>query len=466
MRKLIFSFLLSILVFSAFAAADTTRVYVFPIRENIMPSTVRLTTRCLAAAQEMKADYVVIDMNTYGGLMDAADSVRTAILNCPVPVLVLINNQAASAGALIAIAADSIYMREGASIGAATVVDQQGAPVPDKYQSFMRSMMRSTAESHGKVIDRITARGDTLWRWYRDPKIAEAMVDPQINIPGLVDSLHVLTFTTAEAIKWHYCEGKAASVEEVLAKAGIANPVITEYKSTTMDRLLGFLTNPAFQGILIVLIIGGIYFELQTPGVGFPLIAAVTAALLYFAPLYIEGLASNWEIALFIVGVILLILEIFVTPGFGVLGVLGVIAVVVGLTFAMIDTSLLKYLPEGQLPWGILLRPLGQVAVSVTVALILCFWLGPRFLQGDSRLRRRVVLVDAMTPEEGYVSRPVTPNLEGVEGVVAAVLKPAGKVEVNGKYYEATEVNGLYVEKGERVVVVRDEVGTLYVRKA
>ena len=125
------------------------KVYVFPIREDIMPATVRLTAKCLEQAAAMEADYIIVNMNTYGGLLDAADSIRTMLQHVQIPVFTFVNNQAASAGALIALATDSIYMRPGASIGAASVVDGNGEVMPDKYQSFMRSMMRSTAEAHG-----------------------------------------------------------------------------------------------------------------------------------------------------------------------------------------------------------------------------------------------------------------------------------------------------------------------------
>ena len=160
-------------VWSRFELAQES-IYV-PIREEIMPSTERLTAKCLAEAAENGADLIVIQMNTYGGMVNAADSIRTMLLNAAVPVWVFIDNQAASAGALIALAADSIYMRPGGNIGAASVVDQRGKPMPDKYQSFMRATMRATAEAHGKVIDRIEGT-DTVWRWHRDPQIAEAMV--------------------------------------------------------------------------------------------------------------------------------------------------------------------------------------------------------------------------------------------------------------------------------------------------
>lgn len=437
------------------------KVYLFPIREDILPSTQRLVEKCLAEATAAEADYVVIDMNTYGGVVDAADKIRTAILHYPKPVYVFINNQAASAGALIAIAADSIYMREGASIGSATVVNQQGEVVADKYQSFMRGMMRATAEAHGKVVDRVSD-GDTVRRWFRDPRIAEAMVDPTIAVPGLVDSTKVLAFSPEEAIRWHYCEGRAQSVGEVLELAGVTDYEITEYKPTLLDKILGFLTNPAFQGLLIMLIIGGIYFELQTPGVGFPLAAAIAGAVLYFAPLYLEGLAAHWELTLFIVGVILIVVEIFVTPGFGVPGVLGVIGVVLGLAFAMIDTDLLKYIPSGQISLGYLLKPVGLVILSVTAALVISVWLGKRLLTKESPLRKAVVLTSNMDAEEGYVSHSIDRGLVGADGTVFTPLRPSGKIVIGGTFYEATGENGQFIDKGAEVTVVRDEGGVLY----
>lgn len=440
-------------------------VYVFPVREDIMPSAMRLTNKCLEEAREMGADYVIIDMDTYGGLVDAADSMRTQILNYDIPIYLFVNNQAASAGALIAIAADKIYMRGGASMGAATVVDHTGEPAPPKFQSFMMGMMRATAEAHGKVVDRVDERSDTVWRWFRDPQIAAAMVDPSVVIPDLVEEGQVLTFSTEEAIKWHYCEGRASSVDEIMRLNNIEDYDLVRYERTTMDRVVGFLTSPGFQGIMIMLIVGGIYFEIQTPGVGFPLIVAVAAALLYFSPLYIEGLLANWELIVFIIGIILLLVEIFVTPGFGVLGILGIVAMVVGLTFAMIDTDLLKYIPQGQVSFGIIIKPLLLVIISVTASLILSISIGRRVLVGESKLQGKVVLRLDMVPEEGFISHLIKSDMVGEEGLTYTELRPAGRVLVDGELHPATSSDGQFIERNIPIVVVRDEGGILYCRE-
>ncbi|MBP6513452.1 MAG: S49 family peptidase, partial [Bacteroidia bacterium] len=264
-------------------------VYQIDIKEEISPGIARQVSKALTEAKAQQADLVMVRMNTYGGLLDAADSIRTLFLNSKIPVIVFIDNNAASAGALISIACEKIYMRKGASIGAATVVTEKAEALPDKYQSYMRSMMRSTAEARG-----------------RDPRIAEAMVDPRIAIEGVNDSGKVLTLTSTEALKLNYCNGIAESEQEALALAGITNYKTILYTPTLVDRMIGWLMHPAISGVLILLMLGGLYFELQQPGIGFPLIIAVLAAVMYFAPLYLDGLAANWEILLSVIGILLI----------------------------------------------------------------------------------------------------------------------------------------------------------------
>lgn len=447
---------------SGFAAADSTLVYVYPIRETIQPSVVRLTDKCFRQAEEMGADYIVIDMNTYGGVVESADSIRTRILNSKIPVYVFVNNQAVSAGALISVAADRIYMKPGATMGSATVVNQEGEVMPDKYQSFMRAMMRATAESHGKRPV-LNSRGDTVsWKWVRDPLVAEGMVDPTVVVQGLVDETKVVNFTADEAVRWDYCEGNPATIDELLVMAGIENAEMHEYTPTWLDKLMRFLSNPAFQGILIMFIIGGIYFEIQSPGIGLALGVAILAALLYFAPLYVEGVLKYWEIILFIAGIILILIEIFATPGFGVLGILGIICTVLGLTFAVIDTDLLKHVPSGAVSVGVFVKPLGLVIISLTAGFILALWLGKKFLVGQSRLQNKVVLNTAMDAGEGYVSHDVGNDMVGREGITVVPLRPAGKIEIDGRRWEAAGDNGLFIEKGRTVTVTRRENGVLY----
>lgn len=441
------------------ATGRECKVYTFPINGDIMPAQQRLVSKCLTEAREQETDLVVIRMNTYGGLVNVADSIRTMILNYPTPIWAYIDNQAASAGALIALAADRIYMHPGGSIGAASVVDQNGQPMPDKFQSFMRATMRATAESHGQVIERIE-NGDTIRRWWRDPQTAEAMVGRTVADSTTVN---VLTFTASEAVKNHFSEGTASSLEETLAQGGVETYTLTEYRPTTLDRLLAWLMNPVVQGIFVMMIVGGIYFELQSPGIGFALVVAILGAVLYFAPLYLEGVAQNWELILFIIGLVLLAVEIFVLPGFGIAGVAGIVVVVLGLSFAAIDNDLLRHLPTGEITVGWILQPILVVIIAATAALIGGLLLSKRFLTGTTLLQRKVVLTAEMAPEQGYVSHPqVASELIGKTAEVAAVLRPSGRVIIDGIYYDAIAEEGQFIPRGKQVIITRFEGGVVY----
>jgi len=434
------------------------KVYRFEIRQDIFPSVGRIVDKAFDAAEAGRYDLVLIHMNTYGGAVDVADSVRTRILNATMPVWVFVDRNAISAGALIAIAADRIYMREGAHIGAATVVNQTGSEMPDKYQAFMRSMMRSTAESHGK--DTLITASDTLITWRRDPRIAEAMVDPRVHLEGIADSGKVLTLTTNEAIKVGYCEGIASSPEEVLRVAGVEQAEVTQHKITGLDSLIGWLLHPVVRGLLIILIFGGIYFEIQSPGIGFALVVALSAAFFYFAPLWLEGLAEHWEIALFLAGLALLGVEIFVLPGFGVAGISGIVLIITGLTLSLVDNTLFTTdFSRALLLSG---RALLLVVTSVAIAFLLGLWAVERFFR-TTRLKG-VTLRTEQLRSEGFVGVNDMSELVGKQGISRTLLRPAGKVEMDGVRYDAISLYG-YIEKDSPVEVVRQEAGTLYVRK-
>ena len=439
-----------------------TLIYTFDIRENIAAPSWRLTQEAFKEASSLGADVVIIQMNTYGGEVVAADSIRTKILNAPMPVYIFIDDNAASAGALIAIACDSIYMRPGAKIGAATVVNQTGEQVPDKYQSYMRATMRATAEAHGK--DTLIRGGDTTLVWHRDPAIAEAMVDPGLFVEGVVDTGKVLTFTAAEALQNGYCEGIVNSVEEAIDLSGIKTYELRAYRPTAIDKIIGFLINPVISGLLIMAIIGGIYFELQSPGIGFPLAIAATAALLYFAPLYLEGMAEYWELILFIAGVILIIVEIFAIPGFGVAGIAGIIAMITGLTLSLVDNIVFREPEFTGAGLTLLMKSLSLVLVSTLLGLILSLWAARKLLTttafGGLSLKSEQLLEDGFLGV-GSEQR----KLVGETGVAHTVLRPSGMVMVKDTLYDAKAEYGL-IEKGEKVKVIRYETGQVYVVKA
>lgn len=423
--------------FPVFCKDSLSVFYRIRLDQDIDPSAQRLVTSGLEKAMAAEADYVIIDLDTYGGALNAADSIRAAILRYDKPVIAYVNMQAASAGALISIACDSIYMKTGASIGAATVVDQAGGVMPDKYQSFMRGMMRATAQANG-----------------RDPKIAESMTD----------TANVLSMTPLEAIEAGYCEGICETEFEVAQKVAGDNSFVIrnmEEDMTWLDKLIQFLLNPLLQSIFMMMIIGGIFVEIRTPGIGLPLLTAVIGALLYFAPAYLGHLAASWEILLFVVGLILIALELFVIPGFGVCGICGIVAVVFSLAFAMVDNTEFFHW-DGTINLQPILQPLGLVILSMSVAVFGSVWLVRKLY--DTRSFNHVALRQEMKAEDGFTG--VVSGLETLVGESVTVfsdMRPGGKViTADGRILEATLKYGGYAGKGESLKVLSAEQGRLY----
>jgi len=439
MKKYFFWIILSMLGLSLKAQ---TKVYYFPITEDIAKPAVMRVEKALDEAKRVDADLVVVRINTFGGELDAADKIRTAFLQSELPIYAYIDNNAASAGALISISCDSIYMHSGSSFGAATVVNQTGEVQPDKYQSYMRSLMRTTAESRG----------------YR-PDIAEAMVDPDVYVEGVSDSGKVLTFTTSEAIANGYCCAQCEDLKEVLAHAGVEKYIIKEQHYTFIEKVVGFLARPMVSGILIMMIVAGIYFELQAPGIGLPSIVALLGAILYFAPLYLEGLAANWEVLLFVIGLALIAVEIFVIPGFGVAGISGIVCVVAGLAFSMIGNVGFDF---SHVPTVNIGESFLVVLLSIIIVIPLCIWLCQKLFEGN--MFGGLALNTVQESKAGYtIAETGESDLMGAEGKSITILRPSGKVSLNGKVYDAmSQVS--FIEKDRPIVVVGYENNTLIVK--
>ncbi len=458
---MLFIVILSFLFFSSsIYSKNNTKIlfYNIDLKKEVGSTTWIYIKEGFNEAKELKADEIIISMNTYGGEVVYADSIRTKILHSKIPVTVFIDNNAASAGALISIAADKIYMRGSGTIGAASVVDQTGKKMPDKYQSYMRATMRATAEYHGK--DTIVNKNDTVYRWKRNPKIAEAMVDERTHIEGIIDSTQVLTFTTEEALKYGFCDAIAETINDVMkTEANGKEYELKSFQPNTWDNIKGFMTSPYFQSILIMLIIGGLYFELQSPGIGFPLLVSVVAAILYFSPLYIDGLAESWEVILFVIGIVLVLLEIFVIPGVGIAGVLGTILIIVGLTLSLIHNVEYDFAP---VKTSSINKAFLTVISGVVLGFILTLYISSKI--GKNGLFRKLALNTKLEKEKGYVSNPKEfSKLIGKKGLAHTDLRPSGKVMIDNEVYDAVSANGLYIEKGSSITVKRHETGQIYV---
>lgn len=438
-RRVIFQSLFFLLALCATVQAQ--EIYRFDIKEDIGPNSWRTVKNAFGQAHERNADVVFIEMNTFGGMVNFADSIRSAILDSSIKTILYVNHNAASAGALIALAADRIYMSKGSSMGAASVVNQEGELMPEKYQSYLRGLMRATAEANG-----------------RDPRIAEAFVDPDVDLPEVKPTGKVLTLTSKEAVRYGMADAEVNTAAEIFEMEGITSPQVTTHRITTIDRIIAFLINPAVSGVLILLIIGGIYFEMQSPGIGFAIVVAIVAAVLFFAPLYIQGLADNWEIALFVLGIILILLELFVIPGFGIVGILGIISLVCSLAFSMVANDFFDF--QISQP-GVLLNSFLIVVISMTLATVLMVLFGKSLL--NTRAFKRLVLQDEQRSVEGYTASLRNQELVNREGIAKTVLRPSGKVEIDGKWYDAIALDG-FVDAGEEIYVEKHENYNLFVR--
>ena len=431
-------------LFISYCSQAQDKVFWMKIEGEIDPRTTRYVKIALQRATELKSTAIIAEVNTFGGSLDDADKIRTALLECKVPVYAFINKNAASAGALISIACDSIYMASGSNIGAATVVlGGTGEAAPDKYQSYMRSIMRSTAETN-----------------HRNPQIAEAMVDQNLKLDTAIKKDgQVITFTTSEAIKYHYCEAQVSEIEEILVLTGHKNAILEKHKPDWYESVISYFLNPALSSILILLIIGGIYYELQAPGLGFPIVVSILAALLYFIPYYLSGLAQNWEILLFFIGLVLIGVEIFVIPGFGVVGILGIAVVVMSLFLVMINNN---YFDFTFVPEKAMIQAGVTAMLSIFGLIGLLFW-GLSHLATSKRMSR-ISLQHTFKSGSGYSVSSKNDLLVGKIGIVLTELRPIGKVEIEGEVYSAIS-SVSFLEIGTHVEIIGQEINNLKVRR-
>ncbi len=452
-----FLFLLISLIAVLTSLADERPVYILDFNDEVGSTTWNYTRNAIKEAKDRDARMLVVHLNTYGGTVLHADSIHSALLHLDMPVVAFVDNNAASAGALIALACDSVYMRPDATMGAATVVNgNDGQAMPDKYQSYMRAMMRATAEHHGRIFS-----ADSTWRWRRDPRIAEAMVDPSLSVPGIIEKGKVLTLTATEAVRHGYAEGTAESLGQVLEELNVADAPRITYSPTWIDHLMGFFTNPAVQSLLIMLIIGGIYFELQTPGMGFPSVVAIAAAALYFLPMYLTGIVSSWIVLLFLAGFILLLFEIFVVPGFGITGIAGIVLMVVSVFMGLLDNF--SFYP-GHIDFSGLGHALATFMAGCLLATGLIFYLMSRF--APKFVQRSTALTREQRIEDGYIGVDTSVAVYiGREGIAVTPLRPSGKIEIDSEQFDAVSTRG-FIEEGTPVKVIRHENAQLYVTAA
>lgn len=403
-------------------------VWVVPVEGVIELGLAPFVERSLREARAAGASAVILDIDTPGGRVDAAERIADALQDAGIPTYAYINRRAFSAGALISLATDRIYMRPGSVIGAATpVVGDQKAP--EKIVSAMRSEMRALAEARGL-----------------DPRVAEAMVDEEIAIEGVVDEGKLLSLTTEEAVGLGY----AAMVDDLpalLADVGLSGAEVLEASVNWAERVVRFLSHPVVAPFLLSLGFLGLIAEIKTPGLGLAGLAGALSLALFFGSHLIIGLAGWGDVLLFGVGVVLLVVELLAFPGFGLLGIAGALAMAGGLFMAMI----------GALPTLADFTRAGGVLSTSILLMIVSAWAVLRHLPRSQRLVRSGVLLMSSTPREGgYASAVLRTDLVGREGVAITDLRPSGVALVGDERMDVVAEAG-WIEEGSPVAVVSSE---------
>jgi membrane-bound serine protease (ClpP class) len=411
------------------APAVSGAVYRVPVTGVIELGLAPYVERALREAAEAKAAAVILDLDTPGGRIDAAERIVDAVQAARVPVYAFVNSRAFSAGALVSLAAREVFYAPGAVIGAATPVDGAGTKAPEKIVSAMRSEMRALAEARG-----------------RDVRIAEAMVDEDIAIPGVVEAGKLLTLTGGEAVRLGY--GKAvADWDALLAGLGLAQAPVVTLGVNWAERLVRFFTHPAVAPLLLSLGFLGIVIELKAPGFGLPGAVGAIALALFFGSHFILGLAGLEELLLIGGGIILLAVEMFLLPGLGVAGIAGGVAIAGGFYL-----SLVSDMASG----ADYVQALGLFSLSVLVVILVAWALLRRLPRSRRFSTSGIMLGESTSREAGYLSAAVRPELIGSTGVAVTDLRPAGAARFGKERLDVVAVAN-FISAGTQVRIVRSD---------
>lgn len=430
--------LISLLFFSVSLSAQQ-KIYYAEIEGDIDLGLAPYVKRVVNEAEQNRAKAIIFRINTFGGRVDAATQIKDAILNSRIKTLAFIDKRAISAGALISLSCEKIVMVPGASMGATTVVDQAGQKQSEKYQSYMRSEMRATAERNGRRTD-----------------IAQGMVDERIVVADMQDdSTKLITLTSEEALKFGMADTILTSVEEVKKFLGLPDAELVSLGSNWAEDLVRFISNPIVSSLLIMIGLIGLYTEIKTPGWGLPGTVGLIALALFFGTGYILQIASIIEILLFIIGFGLLIVEIFLIPGFGLFGIAGIIFMVLGLFLGLLSDFKM-------IDWDLISIAIVQLAAAfvgtTTIALILL-----KFLP-KTDMFSKLILKDQVAEKSGYAATLHVSEIIGAEGTAITDLRPSGTALFNGKRYDVL-TEGDYIIHGSKIIVKSVEGSKVVVEK-
>lgn len=436
--------LLLILLLTQQSTAQAQDVYVAPIKGTIEKGVAAFVTRVMSDAEHNGAEAVIFEIDTPGGALDAALTIRDAILYSDVKTIAFINPRAISAGALISLATDHIVMSEGGTIGAATAVDMQGNKASEKIISYFRNEMKATAEKTG-----------------RPSKLAEGMVDEDVDIEDLAPKGKLLTLTTEEALEQGIAEHKitdlnrSEQIVSVLKHYSLENANIVRQTTNWTEQLVRWLTYPMVASLLMSLGFLGLIFEIQSPGWGIGGTLALICLSLFFGSHLLVHLANWGEVMLFLLGLILVIADVFFVTGFGILAIPGIGLIITGLFLSLMGRTELWTLPAV----GDALTPLLAAMIITTILAFIMIRALPRSSFWD-----RVVLNAEEKASDGYRTSPYE-DLKGAIGTALTDLRPGGTGEFDGRRVSvATE--GRFLEKDTPITVIGIEGSYVLVRES
>lgn len=426
-------FITTIISLPSHSTADTTSknklVYFIPIENEVERGLEAFLIRATDEAVEAGANHIVFEIDTPGGLVNAASKIGTLLQNLDIPTTSFVVKEALSAGSYIALHTDTIYMKPGSTMGASGIITSDGNAADKKAQSAWLAAMKAVAEAND-----------------RDPLYALAMADSSIDLPELdAPTGEFLTLTPSNAVEVGYSEGIVSNRVELLYELDLSDAKIVDAETTISESVARFITNPVVIPILLSIASLGLIVELYSPGFGVPGSMGVLALVLFFYGHIIAGLAGMEAVILLLLGVVLIIAEFFV-PG-GILGIIGTVALVASLFLSGYDIT--------HMAWSISIA----IIVAIVAAVVLFKWIGM-----ERGFFKKLILRDIATTELGYVSNEDRDELVGEECIAITDLRPAGTVLLDNKRIDVVS-EGDYIKKDSKVIILDVEGMRVVVRK-
>ncbi len=398
--------------------ADGETVYVIPIENEVEKGLGAFLTRAINEAKEQEADHIIFEVNTPGGLVEAANDIGELLQSVEIDTTTYIRSRALSAGSYIALFSDYIYMAPQATIGASGIINNDGTAADQKAQSYWREAMGSAAEAGG-----------------RERIYAEAMADASIDLPEYnAPEGTYLTLGPTKALEVGYSDGTVESRADVLAALGLENANIVEVEQQPAETLARFLTNSVVVSILLSLAGIGLVVELYSPGFGVAGSVGLISLVLFFYGHLIAGLAGYEVFVLLIIGVALIVIEFFV-PG-GILGGLGTMSVIVSLFMATDNIFALSL----------------SLLIAITLTILVAVYLYKR-IGLQKGLLRYIILADRETVDKGYVSSVSREQLVGLTGRALTPLRPSGTGLFEGERLDIVSV-GNFIKQNDPIEII------------